>query len=429
MNWTLSLLLTLSLTLFGTMGVAGADSNVIQITSNAYDDVFPDIEGSCVVWQGRGNMAGGVSTDSDWEIFCYNTGTREIRQITDNDYDDVSPQTDGNYIVWQGLKDGEWDIFLWDGDQSFFISDRNVEDTCPQTSSGLIAWDAEPFGENFAGPGEIVLYDIAASTKTTLSQRQEVDPDNIFDDVSPQTNGTEVLWIQVDEEDNTRLFLYDHATGAITQPSGYPWKDNPQADGSLSVLSRFVGNDREIFVHNTRLSTYEQITDNDLQDRYPRISGGNIVWMAGGEIFFAEYKYIALISPANNATLPNDSPPPTFTWEAIGYDAFNVDFSEGPDFLSGKALASSLGERGASSLSQMSLTPTEEEWKETRRIAGADGRVYWRVEGAGARENVSQTRSFTIERGAAAAITATIDTGVDMTGSDSGPCFIGTVAY
>jgi hypothetical protein len=411
------------------MGVAGADANVIQITSNLYEDGLPDIEGNRLVWQGRGNSPGAISSDADWEVFCYNTETRETRQITDNDYDDVSSQTDGINIVWQGAETGEWDIFLWDGDSYFSISDGSVEDTYPQIASGLIVWDAEPFGESFAGPGEIVLYDIAAGTKTILSQRPEVDPDNIFDDSLPKINGTEVLWIQTDDNDNTRLFVYDHATGAITQPSDYPWKDNPQIEGTLSVLSRFVGNDREIFVHKSRLGTYEQITDNDLQDRYPRISGGNIVWMAEGEIFLAEYKYVALISPANDVVLPTDSPPPTFTWEAVGYDTFSVEFSGDPNFLSGRALASSHGERVASSLSEMSLTPTEEEWKTLREMAETSGRVYWRVEGGGIGENLSETRSFTIEKGEAAVAATTGDTGVDKTGGDSGPCFIGTVAY
>ncbi len=427
MKLKLSLLVTLSLIIFGTVGAAGADFTPIQVTSNSYDDTLPEVEGNCVVWQGHGNFSEATSTGADWEIFCYNTETKEARQITDNDYHDTSPQTDGTYVVWQGVKDGEWDIFLWDGEESLSISDRNAEDTCPQISSGLIVWDSEPFGEDFIGPGEIVLYDILTKTKTILSQEQEVDPDNTLDDGSPQINGTEVMWIQTDDEDNTRIFVYDHTTGVITQPSDYPWRDNPQADGSLTVLSRYVGDDREIFVYRNSLSTYEQITYNDLQDRYPRISGGNIVWMAAGEIFFVEYKYLALISPRDSVVLSKTSPP-TFTWEGIGYDSFNVEFSEDPNFLTGNALTLAVGEETL--LSETSFTPTEADWGAIRTIEQENGRAYWRVEGRASDGSVSfsETRSFTIqEDGVTATATTTGGSGASG-GGDNGPCFIGTAA-
>ena len=116
MKLKLSLLLTLSLIIFGGTGASGADFSPIQLTSNSYDDTLPEVEGNLIVWQGHGNLSEATSTGADWEIFCYNTETKEARQITDNDYHDTSPQTDGTYVVWQGVKDGEWDIFLWDGD-------------------------------------------------------------------------------------------------------------------------------------------------------------------------------------------------------------------------------------------------------------------------------------------------------------------------
>jgi hypothetical protein len=251
-----------------------------------------------------------------------------------------------------------------------------------------------------------------------------VDPENTFDDNSPQIHGTEILWVQTDEEDNTRLFLYDHNTGAITQPSDYPWRDNPQEDGSLSVLSRFVGDDREVFVHNTRLSTYEQITDNDLQDRYPRISEGNIAWMAAGDIFLVEYEYLALINPRDETILPSN-PPPTFTWEGVGYDEFKIRFSADPGVQGSWMLA--LPVKESAWPAETDFTLAEEDWEAMRTAAKTYGVVCWRVEGMNAEGGVtcSDTWSFRIQQVGAAvsAVTTTTDSN-----GHSGLCFISTAA-
>lgn len=395
MRVTVSLTLTFSLILFGAISLSGEDFNPIQMTSNGYEDTLPQIEGSCVVWQGQGNFSEAISTGADWEIFTYNTETKESCQITDNDHDDISPQTDGTYVVWQGFEDGEWDVFLWDGEQYFPISNRDAEDSGSQISSGLIVWNSDPFGEGFVGPGEVMLYDVFTGTQKTLSQAPDVDPENVCDDSLLQIQGTQVIWIQTDEADNIRLFCYDHATGVITHPDGYVPREGEHRDGSLTVLSRQQGNDKEIFVYKTSLGIFEQITDNDLQDRYPRISGTNIVWMAGGEIFLAEYKCLFLVCPGSNCCL-SQWPPPTFTWDGVGYSGFEVQFSRDPSFPSRNTLSSV---PDGSSVSNTSYIPAGREWKGITGLCRRNGVVYWRVKGEDEKgtEAFSEAFSFTIE--------------------------------
>ncbi len=270
MKFILSLLLTVSIIVFGP--VAGADTTISQVTSNSYKDSLPQIKGDYLVWQG---YVGG-----HWEVFLYHIATEETTQITDNTYDDVSPQTDGNYIVWQGFKDGEWDIFLWDGTEIQAISDRSAEDLSPQIANGVIVWTSQPFGDDFVGHSEIILYDAGTQTSTVLSA--DVDQNNTLDDSAPKIDDEVVIWVQTDDQENTTLYMYDLSNGTITENPDYVWRDSPQRDGNLRVLTRHDGHDREVFVYDTDSRRHHQITDNGLQDRYPSI-GGNYVVSMGDE--------------------------------------------------------------------------------------------------------------------------------------------------
>ena len=57
----------------------------------------------------------------------------------------------------------------------------------------------------------------------------------------------------------------------VPAPEDFSWYANPQVDGEQTVLSRFIGTDREIYLH-TRTDGYIQITDNDSFDLSPVIS-------------------------------------------------------------------------------------------------------------------------------------------------------------
>jgi beta propeller repeat protein len=278
------ILLVLVTVTLGFSGSSMAGSVTTQVTNNSYEDSYPRIKGDYVVWQGRNN--------GDWEIFLYNIATGVTTQITDNDYNDLSPQTDGSYIVWQGFKDHEWDIFLWDGSEAQAISGRNAQDASPQIANGFIVWTSEPFGDDFVGPSEVILYDAVTQIRTVLSAN--VDPGNTLSDGGPKINDEMVIWVQTDDRDNTAMYMYDFGNATITQNPEYVWGDSPQEDGNLNVLSRHDGHDREIFVYNDNSRVYHQVTDNGLQDRYPSISGSNMTWMGGegevSEIFVAFYE-------------------------------------------------------------------------------------------------------------------------------------------
>lgn len=280
-----------------------AGSTITQLTSNSYEDSLPRIGGHYVVWQ---EFVGG-----DWEILLYDIATGMTRSITDNGFDDVAPQTDGYYVTWQGFKDGEWDIFIWDGGEPLPISSRAAEDVSPQIANGFIVWTSKPFGDDFVGPGEIILYEAGSGFHATLSAA--VDPGNALDDSEPRITSDVVIWVQTDAQDNTALYMYELSTQTLIQNPDYVWRDNSHTDGNIRVLTRHDGHDRELFVYDGGTRGYHQITNNRLQDRYPSISANHVVWMAGeGE---ASEIYLAFYEPevADADTDAEDAEPDTAT--------------------------------------------------------------------------------------------------------------------
>jgi TolB protein len=321
------ILVILSITI-GLGGLLRAEPAITRVTSNSYQDSFPQIGGSYVVWQ--------AYIDNDWEIFLYDITTGMTTQLTDNDYDELSPRTDSHYVVWQGFQDGEWEIFLWDGTDIKMLSDRSAEDVGPQIANGFVVWTSEPFGDDFVGPSEIILYDAGAQMTTVLSA--SVDPDNTLNDSAPRINNKAVIWAQGCSQCDTAEYMYDLSDGTITKDPDYVWRGNPQADGRLRVLTRLCGNDREIFVYNSDSGRYHQMTNNSVQDRCPSISGGYIVWMTGegatSEIYLTSCAdAVAATDTVAKSTAESD------TSADLGSDS--TSGSAGPCFID--SLADSLG--------------------------------------------------------------------------------------
>jgi hypothetical protein len=254
-----------------------------QVTKNSYEDAFPQIKGDCLVWQGH--------VDSDWEILFYNMATQKKHWITYNDYDDISPQTDGTYVVWLGFSHPGGEIFLYDmvsGKTTQITSDNHI-DSPPQIADGRVVWASREVTASVE-PGEIFLYHIA----TGLAERLTEDAQ---DDSSPRIDDERVMWVR-DDGQGTKVVVHDLETGkTILEPQGFVWEDTPQTDGGVTVLTQHDGTDGDIFVYNANINTYQKLTDNDSEDRSPRISGNNIAWV-GGEGQASEIYLNSEVDPA-----------------------------------------------------------------------------------------------------------------------------------
>jgi hypothetical protein len=150
-------------------------------------------------------------------------------------------------------------------------------------------------------PENICLYDpgVGVMILTTNGQYDTLDIG------TPHIDDAGVAWIQVDPY-NPRLrttYFYDFSTWSASQIPGYAWGD-PQSDGSLAVVSRHDGLDREIFLINRSLGSEEKLTNNHFEDRYPRVSGNNIAWV-GGEGNGSEIYLAVAATPADIHMEPN----------------------------------------------------------------------------------------------------------------------------
>jgi len=303
-----------------------------QVIKNSYEDSFPYIKGDCLVWQGH--------VHGDWEILFYNIATQEFCRVTDNDYGDISPQTDGNYVVWLGFSHSGGEIFLYNissGETAQITNDSDV-DSPPQIANGRVVWTSCKVTDSVE-PGEIFLYDVVAKARTCLSA--SVDPDGTLDDSSPRINDESVMWVR-DDGQGTKVVVYDLDTGnTVVDPQGFVWKDSPQTDGDKTVSTRHDGNDREIFVYDASSNIYEQITDNDIEDRYPRISGDRIAWV-GGEGQASEIFLNADIDPIDTDFDPDepDEPNSPNTSGSAPQDGGGGGSSSGGCFLATAAFGS-----------------------------------------------------------------------------------------
>jgi len=274
-----------------------ADAAEIWTTANTTTishNSFPQLKDNSLVWQARGRTAGATSGTDDWEIFLFDIDSQVIIQVTDDDYDDISPQTDGDYVVWQKHHTTRANqIYLYEvhGRNSpggrRISSNDSMDHYAPHIAEGRIVWTSRLVAQSFE-PGQIILYDARDS------RGPEMISDNTFDCGSPRIDSETIVWTQDNGNGAATLFTYDLTSESPKPepvPPGFVWGDSPQTDGDLTVLTSHDGTDREIFIYDASLKYYEQITDNDLEDRYPCVSGTSVTWVGGegedSEIFLS----------------------------------------------------------------------------------------------------------------------------------------------
>ena len=262
--------------------VHAADMWTTANTPTISHNAFPQLKGNALVWQARGGIAGAKSGSGDLEIFLLHIDRQVMIQVTDDDYDDISPQTDGEYLVWQKHHPSRGNqIYLYEIHEASpaggkMISSNDGMDHCaPQIAAGRVVWTSQLVAQSFE-PGQIMLYDAR-----NLSGPDSIS-DHAFDCSSPRMDGETVVWTQSHGKGTAILVTYDLTSESPLPepaPQGFVWQETLQTDGDLTVLTAHDGTDREILLYDASLKTYKQITDNDLEDSYPRISGTALAWV------------------------------------------------------------------------------------------------------------------------------------------------------
>lgn len=370
-----------------------AETEVVRVTDNDYMDILPAVNGNSLVWQRY--------HDGDWEIFLNDISAAQTVQITDNNYNDISARTDGISVVWLGMDNAGGNIFLYDinSGQITQVTDNATIKSPPQIADGLVVWTTQDVTESVL-PGQIELYKIATGTTTTLSA--PVDPEGNLDDHTPLIRDNKVVWVQTRPDNiETTLFIYDLTTGdTFPAPDDFTMGHGPTHDGNLTITTKYDGHDREIFLNHQRRKRNEQITDNGVEEKQPKIDGNHLVWVSGQgteqEIYLGIVRYLTAVSPGDGL-ISHKKEFPVFMWEEVGFDRFKVQFSYVRDFREEQTLT--FPQLDSSWLRESSFTVGEREVWQLNRIEEKNRPLYWRVlaQDEYGNEKTSQVRNFTME--------------------------------
>ncbi|MEL6439911.1 MAG: hypothetical protein AAFQ80_11735 [Cyanobacteria bacterium J06621_8] len=253
---------------------------IIQLTNNDIDDTsFQTLNGNAVWSANDGN---------DTEIFFYDGNSTS--QITDNEVFDDIPQIFDNNLVWQRTERGPLAIFddsqiiFYDGTTSNLIA--NVAGSgIPTFAGNNIVW-----GEDFTIGGAIFLSDGTNTLELTTS--------GTFVPVnSNAVSGENIVWSNSIEEEFSDIFLYDGTTtiqitdnnlrNILPSVSGsnIAWTGTDGFTENDTGTNPFKGNETgEVFFYNG-IETI-QLTDNDVEDKVIDISGNNVIWFSGNSGLF-----------------------------------------------------------------------------------------------------------------------------------------------
>lgn len=338
MRYTI-LAFTCILTLYAFSDRASADTPAIWDTrslTTVTSSSHPAIHGMWLVWQAKGGLFGTTSSTDDWEIFSYDLALGAVTQLTDDTFDDTLPRNDGTFIVWQKYVTGAGNqIYLYQlsgsnppGGTRISIAD-NGDHFSPDIADGVVVWSRQQVEQSFSHR-EILLYNAQTHTGPTVISNPA------FSCSAPRIAANLIVFAQEDAEGVEMLFLYnvnDENPEAKPVTEDFTWYANPQVDGEQTVLSRYSGTDREIFLY-TRTGGYNQITDNALFDLSPVISQNHITWVADKNIYLTDIAALMHV-PATDAA----SRWPTgfqASWSELsdGVDAYYLDVSTNADFQS-----------------------------------------------------------------------------------------------
>ena len=244
-----------------------ADTGVTTpLTSNTTDDMYPDICGETVVWQG--------DDGDDWEIYAYDTKTQTHWQVTDNAQDDTAPEVSGSFVTWK-FDDGDSEVAIADVRllTLYFDTDDTDDVSTLEISGSYVVWDrSEP------SDSEIYSYDLMTSSMLPITSNSQ-------SDTAPKVSGTYVVWTHNDGAD------WDIWYSPLTLADPQALENNTGDDNWPAIYGQHVvwsatlaapGSQSEIYARDIGASSGDWLTSNSVVDDFPVISGEYAVFHGAG---------------------------------------------------------------------------------------------------------------------------------------------------
>jgi len=238
--------------------------DIIQITDNDYDDLYPRINNNGdIVWEG------GILEEYR-EIYFYDGS---ITQITNNDYRDNGAYiNDNGYIVWSGgIPPVTNNLFLYNGSTTTQIThDEYYVGSGSINNNNDMAWSVRGDG--------IYYYPWGGSV---------IEVTNVGANAGPQINdsGT-IVYHKNPGGDGSSLEIYKYNGTNEENISNRGGQDTyPEVNVNEEVVwQAWQSGKFEVLLYDG--SDVTQITNNLLSNEIPRINdNGQIVWFAAEEIY------------------------------------------------------------------------------------------------------------------------------------------------
>ncbi len=249
-----------------------------QFTNGSYpSDV--KLSGTHIAWRN----APANSNSSLEEVYLYKSSTETTVQLTDNNSRESSVDIDGQNVVWQGVGNT---VYFYNGNSVATLTSNGVS---PHVSGDQVVWESYTGGIK----DQINLYD--GNTTTQIANDDSIRLQGFFDG--------NVIWSQWDGNDfelfrydgNTTLQITDNDFNDRLSPDSTPSSSSANSSTALDgagdrlVWSSYVNGNWEIFYYDGTETI--QVTDNDIDDLNPKISGDRLVWNTSGatsDIFLYE---------------------------------------------------------------------------------------------------------------------------------------------
>ncbi|HEX4799306.1 MAG TPA: hypothetical protein VFV22_02085 [Candidatus Paceibacterota bacterium] len=111
--------------------------DITQITRNTFDDDAPyfDESTNTITWHRL--------IDGRYQIMIYDIEHTDEQQITFDRYNNMHPSRFGEITVWQGWIGNDWEIFMMHGtDEPYMLTDNVVHDISPQINGTHVVWQS-----------------------------------------------------------------------------------------------------------------------------------------------------------------------------------------------------------------------------------------------------------------------------------------------
>jgi beta propeller repeat protein len=232
-----------------------------RITTNTAQQDLPVISGNGIVWQDMRN--------GNWDIYMYDLFTGKEKRITTNTANQNNPDISLGRIVWADYRSGNWDIYMYDISTSKEkrITTNTAQQDVPIISENGIVWQ-----DMRNGNWDIYAYDISTGKEKRITT-------NTASQVLPDISGNRRIVWQDMRNGNWDIYMYDLSTGKekrITTNTAN--QIHPTISGNHIVWEDMRNGNADIYMYDISTGTTRQITTNTSGQWSPAISENRIVW-------------------------------------------------------------------------------------------------------------------------------------------------------